>query len=278
MMQGRSVVSAIGKIVRIIALAATCSGIAFADGHPDKIVLRSRESFDGKASDIQFTSGTRLAKVAPSRPASLPQDPINHDVTGSPVVEPFDLPTRAAWPGVVPANWSDLQSRILSDEKTLAGCRSAVTGCPQAADRFFSIVELGRKHQGRARLGWINRAVNLRVKPMSDREQYGYTDFWASPLQTLGNGAGDCEDYAILKYAALRELGVAAHDLRLVIVQDSARETQHAVLAVREQNQWLILDNRTMVMLTDAQARHYHPLFVMDDRGVRAISAMAALR
>jgi predicted transglutaminase-like cysteine proteinase len=50
---------------------------------------------------------------------------------------------------------------------------------------------------------------------MNDCTQYGYADFWASPLQTLGSGAGDCEDYAIVKYVALRGLGILPDDLRL---------------------------------------------------------------
>ena len=58
-------------------------------------------------------------------------------------------------------------------------------------------------------------------------ERYG-ADFWASPLQTLG---GDCEDYAIVKYVVLRELGITAHDPRLIIVQDQKRETGHAVVS-----------------------------------------------
>ena len=61
-------------------------------------------------------------------------------------------------------------------------------------------------------------------------ERYG-ADFWASPLQTLGSGAGDCEDYAIVKYVVLRELGITADDPRLIIVQDQKRETGHAVVS-----------------------------------------------
>src|SRR5262245_17013937 len=85
---------------------------------------------------------------------------------------------------------------------------------------------IGRHGEDRIRLGWINRAVNMAIRATSDWAQYGYADFWASPLQTLGSGAGDWEDYAIVKYVALRELGVLPDDLRLVIVQDEKRETR----------------------------------------------------
>jgi predicted transglutaminase-like cysteine proteinase len=54
-------------------------------------------------------------------------------------------------------------------------------------------------------------------------------------LQTLGSGAGDCEDYAIVKYVVLRELGITADDPHLIVVQDKKRETGHAVVAVRHE-------------------------------------------
>ena len=38
----------------------------------------------------------------------------------------------------------------------------------QAARRFLAIVKLSRKHEGHARLGWINRTVNMTIKSVSD--------------------------------------------------------------------------------------------------------------
>jgi predicted transglutaminase-like cysteine proteinase len=104
----------------------------------------------------------------------------------------------------------------------------------------------------------------MAIKPANDWAQYGYDDYWASPLQTLGNGAGDCEDYAIVKYVALRELGVGADDLRIVIVRDDKRLTEHAVVAVRSDRKWLVLDNRTMAILNAEDARNYRPLFALN--------------
>ena len=134
------------------------------------------------------------------------------------------------------------------------------------------------QHQGRARLGEINRAVNLSIKPMSDWAQYGVDDFWSAPLATLDAGAGDCEDYAIVKYIALRESGIVPDDLRLVIVRDVKRKTDHAVVAVRHDEEWLILDNRTLIIINAEKALHYNPLFVLDHRGVRAFGTVAFRR
>ena len=228
--------------------------------------------------DIQFMPENKSGDLAPPQLGSLTPNLTEHDDGSLPSSEPFNLTATAVQQGDVPARWVELQSRMLADERALAACGTAHGPCPKAAQRLLSIVELGRKREGRARLGWINRAINLSIRPMSDWAQYGYAQFWASPLQTLSSGAGDCKDYAIVKYAALRELGIAPSDLRLVIVRDNLRQAEHEILAVRDGQKWLILDNLTMAMLDAEQVRHYYPLFVMDYRGARAFTATVARR
>jgi predicted transglutaminase-like cysteine proteinase len=168
----------------------------------------------------------------------------------------------------ISAKWTDLQSRIQSEQDTLAACRAGSTNCPAAARRFLQIVELSRQRPGRTRLAAINRAVNFSIRPVSDWAQYGVADFWSAPLVTLGAGAGDCEDYAVVKYVALREAGIAPDDLRFLIVYHPRRKTNHAVVAVHLGEDWLILDNSTLIMVNSSDARHYRPLFVLDHRGV----------
>src|SRR6266487_4918312 len=168
----------------------------------------------------------------------------------------------------VSAKWADLQSRIQSEQETLAACRAGATNCPAAARRSLQTVELGRQHEGRARLAAINRSVHFSIKPVSDWAQYGVDDFWSAPLVTLSAGAGDCEDYAVVKYVALREAGIAPDDLRLLILYNPRLRTNHAVVAVHLGEEWLILDNSTLIMVNSSDARHYRPLFVVDHRGV----------
>ena len=183
--------------------------------------------------------------------------------------EPFGRRLLAAPPNDVMVKWVELQSRIHSEEETLAACRSGDGTCPASARRLLDIIKLGQQRQGRARLGEINRAVNLSIKPVSDWDQYGVPDFWSAPLATLGAGAGDCEDYAIAKYVALRESGIIPNDLRLMIVHDLKHRTDHAVVAVRHEEEWLLLDNRTLIMANAEEARHYYPLFVLGPASIR---------
>jgi predicted transglutaminase-like cysteine proteinase len=138
--------------------------------------------------------------------------------------------------------------------------------------QLLAIVDAGRQREGRARLGEINRAINLAIHPMSDLAQFGQEDVWSSPLSTFYRGAGDCEDYAIAKFVALRMAGIPSEDLRIVVLADVMRGEGHAVAAVRLDGRWLILDNRRMAMVEDMVFRSYRPLFVIDQTGVMKYS------
>jgi hypothetical protein len=93
------------------------------------------------------------------RLAMLPPGRKDHAAESTTIYsEPFGRRPMAASANEMPAKWAELHSRILSEEETLAACRSGDATCPPAARRFLDIIELGRQRQGRARLGEINRA------------------------------------------------------------------------------------------------------------------------
>ncbi len=137
-----------------------------------------------------------------------------------------------------------------------------------AALQLLAIVDVARERDGRARLGQINRAINLAIRPMSDLAQYGEIDVWSSPLATFYRGAGDCEDYAIAKYLALRQAGISPDDLRIVVMRNIILGEDHAVAAVRLDSHWMMLDNQRMAMVEDAYVRNYRPLFVIGQTGI----------
>ena len=87
--------------------------------------------------------------------------------------------------------------------------------------------------------------------------------------------AGDCEDYAIAKYVALREIGFSTSDLRLVIVQDNESHQGHAVTAVRFEGRWLVLDNLRFIIQEDTEISRLTPLFFIDEDGVKSAIALS---
>jgi predicted transglutaminase-like cysteine proteinase len=183
--------------------------------------------------------------------------------------EPFGLSTSRVYFGGVLMKWLNVLRALDHEQVELALCNDNRTRCASgAALRFLSIVDSGRQREGRARLGEINRAVNLSIRPTSDEAEFG-EDVWSSPLATFSRGAGDCEDYAIAKYVALRMAGISAADLRIVIMINTLRAEGHAVTAARLDGHWLILDNRRMAMVEDVHITHYRPLFVIDQFGLK---------
>jgi hypothetical protein len=80
----------------------------------------------------------------------------------------FDIQPEQDLTQNISANWRDVLARIDLEEEALAACRTSPDACSPATQRLLQIVEHGRQRVGRARLGEINRAVNLSIKAISD--------------------------------------------------------------------------------------------------------------
>jgi predicted transglutaminase-like cysteine proteinase len=159
-----------------------------------------------------------------------------------------DVSAARQYPGLS-EKWRTIQSRMGEDAERLAFCRLDSNSCTVPDNRLRSIIASAAVREGRARIGEINRAINLAIRPASDLRRFGIADRWTTPLETMRSGMGDCEDYAILKLLALREAGFAADDLQLLIVRDRAARNDHAVAAVRLDGRWLVLDNRGFTLV-----------------------------
>jgi len=183
--------------------------------------------------------------------------------------EPFGLAASPLDGGGLRDKWLGVQRRLDDELVQLALCDGDRDSCVSpAALKFLAIIDSAKLRDGRARLGEVNRAVNLAIRPVSDLVQYGQADVWTTPLATLAKGGGDCEDYAIAKFVALRLAGVAPDDLRIVIMHDTIRGEDHAVAAARLDGRWLTLDNNRMAMVEDIHVRNYRPTFLIDQHAV----------
>jgi predicted transglutaminase-like cysteine proteinase len=189
--------------------------------------------------------------------------------------EPFGLNAVPVAAGELLTKWTNVEADIRAENDILARCRDSAALCPSAARHFLAIIADGRAHTGRARIGVVNRAINLAIRPMSDLAQRGVPDRWSAPLETLTTGRGDSEEYAIAKYVALRAAGIAEDDIRLVIVRDLAVNEDHAIVVARLDGSWIVLDNRWLALAEDFQMRHVIPLFVLDHDGVKQFARTA---
>jgi len=86
-------------------------------------------------------------------------------------------------------------------------------------------------------------------------------EYWASPLETINDRRGDCEDFAILKYFALRHLDVEADRLYVSTVGDpKTHNLNHAIL---------IVDIRDTVSRDKAGQAPAHNFVILDNDGSR---------
>lgn len=105
----------------------------------------------------------------------------------------------------------------------------------------------------------VNDLMNT-LEYVGDQENYGRSDYWATPAEFMARG-GDCEDFAIAKYAALKALGVPENRLRLAIVHDTVKDIPHAILVVYAENGPIILDNQIKELRSALQPGRYRPIF-----------------
>lgn len=105
----------------------------------------------------------------------------------------------------------------------------------------------------------VNTFYNRQVQYREDKDAWGMVDYWASPMEFLAKGQGDCEDYAIAKFFSLIHLGVTPAKMRMVYVraQNAGTIQAHMVLAYyAEPNaEPLILDN----LITDIRPASRRP-------------------
>lgn len=124
----------------------------------------------------------------------------------------------------------------------------------------------------REKLRQANDFFNRRLTFEDDQVIWQQSDYWATPMETLGKGRGDCEDFSIAKYFTLLNLGVPMNKLRLVYVKARLGSTQqaHMVLAYYSSPNAdpLVLDNLNTAILPASQRRDLSPIFSFNSAGL----------
>ena len=121
-----------------------------------------------------------------------------------------------------------------------------------------------------ATLNRVNQFFNSRIRFVDDITVWGQEDYWATPVEALRKGAGDCEDYALAKYFTLRELGVPASQLRITYVKALQLNQAHMVVT------WystpdaipLVLDNLKPAILPATARSDLLPVYSFNGEGL----------
>lgn len=128
----------------------------------------------------------------------------------------------------------------------------------------------------RAKLERINDFVNSRIQFEDDLSTWNTSEYWATPLETIGQGRGDCEDFAIFKYYSLKEAGIPLSKLRLVYVKARLEGPAgpymqaHMVLAFypTPTSEPLVLDNLIPEIRPASQRKDLLPIFSFNSEAI----------
>ena len=108
----------------------------------------------------------------------------------------------------------------------------------------------------------------------SDASVWKQKDYWATPFEFMGRGAGDCEDYAIAKYFSLIKLGIPDDKLRITYViykkANSRFEQAHMVLTYYHKTgaEPVILDNINRTLQLASKRNDLKPVYSFNASGL----------
>lgn len=116
----------------------------------------------------------------------------------------------------------------------------------------------------------VNNFFNQYVAYANDIDLWGVADYWATPVEFLSKGAGDCEDYSIAKYFTLKALGVAENKIRITYVRELNKQQAHMVLSYfsTPQDDPIILDNLIPKIKSANKRTDLLPIYSFNNSGL----------
>jgi predicted transglutaminase-like cysteine proteinase len=159
--------------------------------------------------------------------------------------------------------WTRVMESAEAQVEAMTRCNSQQDDCSSAALSWQKIIREASGLPTFEQLKRVNAYFN-RWPYRLDIDVYGVSEYWATPQEFL-RLSGDCEDYSITKYYALRQLGVPVDSMRIVLLIDSIRNIPHAVLAVRYAEESYVLDNLSDLVLPHRKYEHYLPQYSINE-------------
>jgi predicted transglutaminase-like cysteine proteinase len=156
-------------------------------------------------------------------------------------------------------------------------------GTVRLVDNWQAQIETMKALPDAEKLAKANRFFNSHIRWVQDPEAWGKTDYWATPLELMGRGMGDCEDFAIAKYTTLVLAGVDVNKLRITYVKariagnGNVVNTAHMVLAYYPSatEEPVILDNLIADILPASKRPDLTPVYGFNSKGIWVGSAAA---
>ena len=174
----------------------------------------------------------------------------------------------SGWPATVLADWQAWDfDRILRNSEQRYG------SLEHSRPRILAWQTLIRDSDAlpeREQIEEVNRFFNQQLQFSDDTWIWQQEDYWATPIESLIKGAGDCEDYALAKYFTLRRLGVPSERLRITYVKALSVNQAHMVLTyyATPTADPLVLDNLIAVIKPASQRKDLIPVYAFNAEGL----------
>jgi predicted transglutaminase-like cysteine proteinase len=195
--------------------------------------------------------------VAPAMAQHFSGAPAAPPLFGTREVHSTDISAFTKWTGVL-AGFAAEQHRMAG-----ACAPGEREGC--APGEWQQLLDELRGLDIHAKLERVNAAIN-RHPYIPSLRNWGESNRWETPFEFFRRG-GQCQDYAIAKYLLLRAAGVAAGQLRLVVLRDMRLGLDHAVTAAYVDGTVLLLDNQMRRVTPASSVHHYQPYYSINEQG-----------
>lgn len=160
--------------------------------------------------------------------------------------------------------WKRVLDDSLLRRQAFQSCKSSPASCPDATTKTWTqVVAQASTLSPMEQLKWVNSHFNKWAYILDDTN-YGVSEYWATVEEFLAR-SGDCEDYAIAKFFALRELGFSNDQLRIFAVLDTIRNLGHAVLVVQIDGKYYVMDIYNEIVTSDDFYKHYSPKYSVNE-------------
>jgi predicted transglutaminase-like cysteine proteinase len=143
----------------------------------------------------------------------------------------------------------------------------------QRVEQWDSVIEASKNESTLNKLKNVNDFFN-KIPYKTDSAHWGKKDYWATPIEFMGTGAGDCEDYAIAKYFSLIKLGIPEDKLRITYVTyrklNSKYEEAHMVLTYYHKvgAEPIVLDNINKSLQPASKRPDLKPVYSFNASGL----------
>jgi predicted transglutaminase-like cysteine proteinase len=121
--------------------------------------------------------------------------------------------------GLLALGWPHGRLAAFDAQRLTAAAQALGPRAVAGARALVELISRGSRATDESRVQATNKFFNDAIAYVEDIDNWGETDYWATPLESLGRGAGDCEDYALAKYFTLAAMGVPPSKLRMVYVR-----------------------------------------------------------